>query len=132
VNPDIENREERRLEEGRLERRRGHRRGLNAEWIVAALLVVTGHRILERRFKTPVGEIDIIALKGSRIAIVEVKRRSTSEDCEAAITPMLRQRVHRAADLWLARNPNFQRHDIGFDLIFVVPWRFPIVMRDAL
>jgi putative endonuclease len=127
VSSDVENGISRQIE-----RRRRHRSGLNAETIVAALLIASGHRILARRFKTPVGEIDLIAVKAGRIAFVEVKRRSTSEDCEAAITPMLRQRVHRAADLWLARNPNFQRHDIGFDLIFVVPWRFPIVMRDAL
>jgi putative endonuclease len=45
---------------------------------------------------------------------------------------MLRHRVRRAADLWLARNPRFQQHDIGFDLVFVVPWRFPLIMHDAL
>ncbi|HXE01881.1 MAG TPA: YraN family protein [Hyphomicrobium sp.] len=115
-----------------IERRRRHRSGLNAETIVAALLIASGHRILARRFKTPVGEIDLIAVKAGRIAFVEVKRRSTSEDCEAAITPMLRHRVRRAANLWLARNPRFQRHDIGFDLVFVVPWRFPLIMHDAL
>ena len=115
-----------------IERRRRHRSGLNAETIVAALLIAGGHRILARRFKTPVGEIDLIAVKAKRIAFVEVKRRSTSEDCEAAITPMLRHRVRRAANLWLAHNPRFQQHDIGFDLVFVVPWRFPLMMHDAL
>ena len=115
-----------------IERRRRHRSGLNAETIVAALLIASGHRILARRFKTPVGEIDLIAVKAGRIAFVEVKRRSTSEDCEAAITPMLRHRVRRAADLWLAHNPRFQQYDIGFDLVFVVPWRFTLIMHDAL
>jgi len=127
VSSDVENGISRQIE-----RRRRHRSGLNAETIVAALLVASGHRILARRFKTPVGEIDLIAVKAGRIAFVEVKRRSTSEDCEAAITPMLRHRVRRAANLWLARNPRFQRHDIGFDLVFVVPWRFPLIMHDAL
>ena len=32
-----------------------------------------GHRILARRYKTPVGEIDLVALKGKRLAFVEVK-----------------------------------------------------------
>jgi putative endonuclease len=127
VSSDVENGISRQIE-----RRRRHRSGLNAETIVAALLIASGHRILARRFKTPVGEIDLIAVKAGRIAFVEVKRRSTSEDCEAAITPMLRHRVRRAANLWLARNPRFQRHDIGFDLVFVVPWRFPLIMHDAL
>jgi putative endonuclease len=114
------------------ERRRRYRRGLNGEMIVAAAYIALGHRILGRRFKTPVGEIDLIALRGRRVAFIEVKRRATVEDAEDAITLTMRRRVRRAADLWLARNPRFHGHEIGFDLVFVVPWRFPIVMRDAL
>jgi putative endonuclease len=116
----------------RMERRRRHNRGLNAESIVAAVYILTGHRILGRRFKTPVGEIDLIALKKNRVAFIEVKRRPSTEDAEDAITLTMRRRVRRAADLWLARNPRYQKHDVGFDLVFVVPWRFPIIMRDAL
>jgi putative endonuclease len=115
-----------------MERRRRHNRGLNAESIVAAVYILTGHRILGRRFKTPVGEIDLIALKKNRVAFIEVKRRPSTEDAEDAITLTMRRRVRRAADLWLARNPRYQKHDVGFDLVFVVPWRFPIIMRDAL
>jgi putative endonuclease len=128
VNAHIEDGKQRRL----LERRRRHRSGLSAETVVAAVLFATGHRVLARRFKTPAGEIDIIVVKGRRLAFVEVKRRATSEECEAAITPTLRYRVRRAADLWLARNPRFQQHDVSFDLVFVTPWRFPIIMHDAL
>lgn len=116
----------------RMERRRRHNRGLNAESIVAAVYILTGHRILGRRFKTPVGEIDLIALKKNRVAFIEVKRRPSTEDAEDAITLTMRRRVRRAADLWLARNPHYQKHEVGFDLVFVVPWRFPIIMRDAL
>ena len=82
-----------------LERRQRHRRGLNAEMLVAAVYTLTGHRILGRRFKTPAGEIDLIAFKKNRVAFVEVKRRQTNEDAEAAVTPTLRRRVRRAADL---------------------------------
>lgn len=114
------------------QRRRRYRRGLHAETIVAAVYMALGHRILGRRFKTPVGEIDLIAIKGRRVAFIEVKRRATQEDAEQAITLTMRRRVRRAADLWLARNPHYQGYDVGFDLVFVVPWRFPIVMRDAL
>jgi putative endonuclease len=114
------------------QRRRRYRRGLNAEMIVAAVYMAFGHRILGRRFKTPVGEIDLIAIKGRRVAFIEVKRRASVEDAEDAITLTMRRRVRRAADLWLARNPQYQGYDVGFDLVFVLPWRFPIVMRDAL
>ena len=100
--------------------------------IVAAVYLATGHRILGRRFKTPVGEIDLIAIRKNRVAFIEVKRRPNVADAEDAITLTMRRRVRRAADLWLARNPQYQTHDVGFDLVFVVPWRFPIIMRDAL
>ncbi len=116
----------------RLERRRRHHSGLRAETFVAAVYMATGHRILGRRFKTPVGEIDLIALRKNRVAFIEVKRRQRTEDAEDAITLTMRRRVRRAADLWLARNPQYQNHDVGFDLVFVLPWRFPIIMRDAL
>ena len=87
------------------ERRRRYRRGLNAEMIVAAVYLVLGHRILGRRFKTPVGEIDLIAVKGNRVAFIEVKRRTTTDDAQNAITLTMRRRVQRAADIWLAHNP---------------------------
>ena len=114
------------------ERQRRYRRGRSAERIVAVVYVMLGHRILGRRFKTPVGEIDLIAVKGKRVAFIEVKHRRTHEDAEDAITLTMRRRVRRAADLWLARNPKYQGCDVGFDLVFVLPWRFPVVMRDAL
>ncbi len=48
----------------RQSRARAYRRGLFAETIAALLLRLKGHRILARRYKTPVGEIDLVALKG--------------------------------------------------------------------
>jgi putative endonuclease len=115
-----------------LERRRRYHSGVRAESVVAAVYMSTGHRILGRRFKTPVGEIDLIAIRNKRVAFIEVKRRQSTEDAEDAITLTMRRRVRRAADLWLAKNPKYQGYDIGFDLVFVLPWRFPIIMRDAL
>jgi putative endonuclease len=116
----------------RLERRRRHRGGIRAETAVALVYLATGHRILGRRFKTPVGEIDLIAIRKNRVAFIEVKMRQSTEEAEDAITLTMRRRVRRAADLWLARNPQYQQHDVGFDAVFVLPWRLPIIMRDAL
>ena len=114
------------------ERQSRYRRGHTAEFVAAAVLLAKGHRILARRFKTPSGEIDIITLKRGRVGFVEVKRRATLADCEASITPKLRQRVRRASDLWMARNVRYQDHDVGFDVVFVLPWRVPLVLRDML
>ena len=91
-----------------------------------------GHRILQRRFKTGAGEIDLITLKAGRLGFVEVKRRLTLADCEASITPKLRQRVRAAANLWMAKHPRYQASPCGFDLVFIQPWRVPVFLKDAL
>jgi putative endonuclease len=71
-------------------------------------------------------------LKGGRVGFVEVKRRATLTDCEASITPKLRQRVRRASDQWMAKHERFQHHDVGFDLVFVLPWKVPVWIKDGL
>jgi putative endonuclease len=91
-----------------------------------------GYRILGLRAKTPKGEIDLIAVRGRRLAFVEVKRRLTLEDAEASITTRQRERVRQAALLWLARNARDQQHDLGFDLVFIMPRRWPRHLPNAL
>jgi putative endonuclease len=113
-------------------RRARYRAGRWSEWIAAALLMAKGYRILGLRAKTPKGEIDLIAVRGRRLAFVEVKRRLTLEDAEASITPRQRERVRQAALLWLARNARYQQHDLGFDLVFIMPRRWPQHLQNAL
>ena len=50
------------------------RTGISAESRAAALLIAKGFRIVARRFKSPVGEIDIVARRRSLLIFVEVKR----------------------------------------------------------
>jgi putative endonuclease len=114
------------------DRQSRYRSGHTAEFVAAAFLIAKGHRILERRFKTSAGEVDLITLKAGRVGFVEVKRRATLVDCEASITPKLRQRVRRASDHWMAKHERFQRHDVGFDLVFVLPWKVPVWLKDGL
>jgi putative endonuclease len=109
-----------------------YRSGHTAEFAAAVYLMARGHRVLSRRFKTGSGEVDLITLKAGRIAFIEVKRRATLAECEASITPKLRHRVRRASDQWLAKNQRYHSHDVGFDLVFVMPWKVPVWMKDAL
>ncbi len=108
------------------------RRGSLAEWIATGLLISKGYRILARRHRTPHGEIDLIAARWRRVAFVEVKRRTTMADCEAALTPRQAERIGRAADHWLARHPRFGGHDIGLDAILVAPMHLPRHLPNAL
>ena len=114
------------------ERRRRYFGGLAAEWIAAGWLMLKGYRVLGRRVKTRGGEIDLITVRGSRIAFIEVKRRRDVMAAEASILPRQRQRVRRAAELWLRTRPAFHQHEVGFDVIFLMPWRWPRHIENGL
>lgn len=113
-------------------RAKANRRGARAEFIAALILTLKGYRVLVRRYKTPVGEIDLIARRGRRVAFVEVKQRPSFEECEAAVTSQTRKRVRRAAAWWISRNSRYHEFDQGFDLIFVARGRIPRHLLNAL
>jgi putative endonuclease len=91
-----------------------------------------GYRILARRFRTPYGEIDLIAVRGRRLAFVEVKRRATRLEGEAAVTPRQAGRIARAAEFWVSRRPAYRDHERGLDVVFVMPGRLPVHIPEAL
>lgn len=109
-----------------------YRRGHMAELVAAALLMAKGYRILARRWRSPYGEIDLIARRGRRLAFVEVKRRPTRLEAEAAITPRQSGRYARAAEFWVGRNPAFSEHERALDIVFVTPGRFPVHLKHGL
>jgi putative endonuclease len=96
------------------------------------VLLAKGYLILGRRVRTRAGEIDIVAVRGKRLAFVEVKRRASSEAAEAAITLRQAARIRRAADHWLAHRPRYHEHDLCFDLILLVPGRLPRHIPNGL
>jgi len=112
-------------------RAKAYRSGLFAETIVALLLRLKGHRIVAQRYKTPVGEIDLVALKGKRLAFIEVKRRKTAEDAAWTLPTRQRRRIVRAAQYWLAGHPDFAGHDIAFDVVLAAPWTWPRYIANA-
>ena len=117
---------------GAEERRARLRRGRVAEMLAAAALVAKGYRILARNVKTRAGEIDIIAVRGKRLAFVEVKRRLTTEDAEAAVAGRQAARIRNAADYWLAHRPRYREHEQGFDLMLLIPRRWPRHIPNGL
>lgn len=114
------------------ERRLRLRRGRASEALAAAVLIAKGYLILGRRVKTRAGEIDIIAVRAKRLSFVEVKRRATREDAEAAVTARQAARIRRAADHWLAHRPRYHGHELGFDVILLVPGRWPRHIPNGL
>src|SRR5260221_6610880 len=69
------------------------RTGLSAETRAAAYLMAKGYRILAKRFRTPHGEIDIVARRRNLIVFIEVKARASLDDAAYAVTPRQQQRI---------------------------------------
>ncbi|MDH5747927.1 MAG: YraN family protein [Rhodospirillales bacterium] len=116
---------------GATHKRRARRYGRYAETLSAWLLRAKGYRILERGFRVPQGEIDIIARRGRIVAIVEVKARATREQAAYALKPRQQRRIRRAAEAFLAARPGLCGLDIRFDVILISPWRPPRHLCDA-
>ena len=120
----------------RAERHAALRFGRIAEAACRWRLRLAGWRILARDWRTPVGEIDIIARRGSVIAFVEVKARTRLDAETAPPAPRQRRRIARAAELYLARDRRFGAVCARFDVMLVKPWpslRFlwPVHLPDA-
>lgn len=113
------------------DRRAGHARGLVAESVAAWLLRLKGYRVLASRYRTPLGEIDIVARRGRVLAFVEVKARPSLEAGLEAIAAEGYRRIEAAADLYLARHPQFADFTLRFDLIVVRPRRWPYHVENA-
>lgn len=106
-------------------RRRAYASGLSAETLAAWLLRLKGYRIIGRRVRFGAGEIDLIARRRGVVAFVEVKRRTTFAEAVEAVTPAARQRIARAARVWLASHPRHAASTLRFDLVAVCPRRLP-------
>lgn len=109
----------------RPERQVAFRLGLSAETRAAAYLIGKGFRILARRWKSPVGELDIVARRRNMLIFVEVKARARFDDAAWSVTPRQQQRIAAAARAWLAGNPDVAFQDIRFDVVLVAPGRLP-------
>jgi putative endonuclease len=112
-------------------RRAAERRGRLAEASAAWLLRAKGYRILARDFRTPVGEVDLIARRGRVLALIEVKARATRAQAAASISPRQRQRIARAGAAFVARRPDLAQLDLRFDALLLAPGRWPRHVVDA-
>ncbi|MGE0829102.1 MAG: YraN family protein [Hyphomonadaceae bacterium] len=113
-----------------LKRRDAERRGRAAEYAAMAWLMCKGYRILAHRARTPFGEIDLAALKGGVLAIVEVKARRTLLAGTEAIGPQQQTRLINAA-LALAGRWRLHGARMRFDLIVVGARLLPVHLRGA-
>jgi putative endonuclease len=107
------------------ERVAAFRTGLSAETRAAAYLLAKGYRILAKRFRTPYGEIDIVARRRNLLAFVEVKARNTLDEAAYAVTPRQQRRIIDAAQAWLMTHPEHADFDLRFDVMLIAPRHLP-------
>jgi putative endonuclease len=98
-------------------------RGLKAEILAMLYLTLKGYIILAWRYKTPVGEVDIIAKRGTSIRFCEVKLRPSFDDGLEAISIQSQHRIMRAASHFMVSKPRLQGYQQQFDAIVVCGWR---------
>lgn len=95
--------------------------GKSGENLAAAEIEAAGYAVIERRYRTRFGEIDIIARDGESLVFVEVRRKS-HDDCGSAIEsigPQKQRRVVRMAVDYLARNDLYDRCPVRFDVVAI-------------
>lgn len=113
------------------DRRQAERRGRFAETIAALYLNLKGYRVVARRFKTPVGELDLVMRRGKTLVFVEVKARRSHDEAILAVSPAARRRLLRAADAFIGRHPEAAALTLRFDVVALAPRRMPQHLVDA-
>jgi putative endonuclease len=90
------------------------RTGLSAETRAAAFL-----------FRSPYGEIDIVARRRNLVAFVEVKARASLDDAAWAVTPRNQRRIIDTAQAWLMTHPEHADFELRFDVMLIAPRHLP-------
>lgn len=112
------------------DRRKAEQRGRTAELLAALWLMAKGYRILAHRARTPFGEVDLAAVKGRTLAVVEVKARATRLLALESVGLSQRDRIARAG-LSLVKRHRLDGASVRLDLVIVRPWSWPEHVRDA-
>lgn len=118
-------------EGGRLRRQRAERRGHVSEYLAALYLFLKGYRIVTLRYRTRQGEIDIVARKKTLVIFVEVKARIREGDAVDAVGFETQRRIRAASDIWISRRRDAHLLSFRYDIIAMLPGRFPLHFPDA-
>jgi putative endonuclease len=95
--------------------------GRAAEAAAARYLERAGYRILTANFRSKGGELDLVAMDGTALAIIEVRYRASDRfgSAAASITAGKRSRIIRAARVLLATHPPLAKLPARFDVVEV-------------
>jgi putative endonuclease len=107
------------------------RRGRWAETLAVSFLRLKGYRVVERNWRSKLGEIDILAIKGGILALIEVKTRGEAGLAQGALLMPQRQRLLRALGHYLKTRPEFGHLDLRCDVLALGRFGWPVHLVDA-
>ena len=113
-----------------MKRQRAEQQGRDGETRAALWLQAKGWRILARRRKTPLGEIDLVAKRGNLVAFVEVKWRRDRSELDHAIDEYRLLRVAAAVEA-VAHEYTTEGEDIRIDVLLLAPGSLPRHIANA-
>ena len=105
--------------------------GRRSEVVAAVWLMLKGYRILGFRLKTPLAEIDLLAIRRGTLAVVEVKRRADLVTALECVSYDQRDRLRRAGAQLVARRPGLAGAAVRLDLMALAPGKLPRHICDA-
>ena len=106
-------------------KRRTYTDGLRAEFWARLYLRLKFYRILKSRWRTPVGEIDLLATRGNTLVIVEVKHRRKIDEALQCLNTRQQQRLSNAMRYAVASLPQYASHTWRYDLLAMAPRQWP-------
>lgn len=102
----------------------GTRKGQLGEVIAAMLLICKGYRIIHRRLRSPLGEVDLLARQGKTLVVVEVKWRGELETALYAVSKKQQLRLQRVGEALFQQQAYERELDtLRFDVICVAPFK---------
>lgn len=113
------------------DKQKADRDGRRAEALAALYLRCRFHSICHMRYKTPLGEIDIISKRGNTIYITEVKYRNSSASLSSALEMVSQQRLVSATEFFISRNPALAHYNYRFDIVFISKGHWPKYIKNA-
>jgi putative endonuclease len=112
-------------------RQAAHTHGHRAESIALWYLRLKGYRLLQQRFKTPAGEIDLVMRRGTTTVFIEVKARRTVDEAITAVTQHQSRRISSAAAFYTSRHDTAAKGFQRFDIIAVPSYLWPTHIKNA-
>jgi putative endonuclease len=113
------------------DRKKSEESGRAAEVAALWFLRLKGWRLLAHRYKSPVGEVDLVMRKGEVTAFIEVKARASLEGAVASVSPRQARRIAAAARHFLMEDRRAALQSCRFDIVAVSPYHWPRHIENA-